>query len=195
MDSISPCLNSTLLNPLTSAFDLEKGQIIAALKGKLTDEERKRLELQLAILNGNTTEASKLTGEIAKAQGLSTELAAYLADLPSAKNPFTAWASYLDGIEAQARRIAGITLGAPVSNGGSAMIPTYNSTAIDAITSSYGSGAVTARADAAGVVNVYVGGSVISDMDLVDAVSNGLLNRSLSGSPSAIGRLKGSFAG
>jgi hypothetical protein len=75
------------------------------------------------------------------------------------------------------------------------MTPTYNSTAIDTITSSYGTGAITARADAAGVVNVYVGGSVISDMDLVDAVSNGLLNRSLSGSPSAIGRLKGSFAG
>jgi hypothetical protein len=51
------------------------------------------------------------------------------------------------------------------------------------------------RANAAGNVNVYVAGSVVSEADLVEAVSNGLLNRSLSGSPSAIGRLKGSFTG
>ncbi len=46
---------------------------------------------------------------------------------------------------------------------------------------------VSARAGAAGNVNVYVAGSVVSEADLVQAVSDGLLNRSLSGSPSAIG--------
>ena len=51
-------------------FDMDQIQIVAALKGKVTDEERKRLELQMAILTGNATEASKLAYEVAKAQGL-----------------------------------------------------------------------------------------------------------------------------
>jgi hypothetical protein len=98
----------TAIQKAGTLFDIQQAGIIAALKGKITDEERTRLELQLAILTGNTSEASKLAGQLAKAQGLSTELAAYLANLPSAKNPFTAWKNYLDMIEAQAARIAGI---------------------------------------------------------------------------------------
>jgi hypothetical protein len=172
-------------------FDMEQIQIVAALKGKVTDEERKRLELQLAILTGNVSEASKLAYEIAKSQGLTEQLAAYLADLPQAQNPFTSWASYLDAIEAQAKRIASLNF----NGGGSPVIPSYNGGAIDTMLGSYGSGATSVRADASGNVNVYVGGSVVSENDLVEAVANGLLNRSLSGSPSAIGRLKGSFQG
>ena len=184
----------TALQKAGTLFDVEQTQIIAALKGKITEDERKRLELQLAILTGNTSEASKLAGEIAKAQGLTSQLTAYLADLPKASNPFSAWASYLDSIEAQARRIATMSPAAPVSMSSNATVPTYNGAAIDAITQSYGTGATSVRADAAGNVNVYVGGSVVSENDLIDAISNGLLNRSLSGSPSAIARLRGSFA-
>jgi hypothetical protein len=181
----------TALQKAGTLFDLEKGQIIAALKGKLTDEERKRLELQLAILNGNTTEASKLTGEIAKAQGLSTELAAYLSNLPKASNPFSAWASYLDQIQIQAAKIAGMQPAAPVSMAGGNDSGVFSPLVQQIITSS----TLRAGASATGDINVYIGGSVVSEADLVEAVSNGLLNRSLSGSPSAIGRLKGSFAG
>lgn len=184
----------TALQKAGTLFDVEQTQIIAALKGKITEDERKRLELQLAILTGNTAEASKLAGEIAKAQGLTSQLTAYLADLPKASNPFSAWASYLDSIEAQARRIATMSPAASVSMSSNATVPTYNGAAIDAITQSYGTGATSVRADAAGNVNVYVGGSVVSENDLIDAISNGLLNRSLSGSPSAIARLRGSFA-
>jgi hypothetical protein len=79
-----------------SIFDLEQIGLIAALKGKLSDEDRKRVELQFALLTGNTAEATKLTAEIVKAQGLGKDLAGYLASLPDAKNPFTAWEAYLD---------------------------------------------------------------------------------------------------
>ena len=79
-------------------FDLEQIQVIAALKGQLSDEDRKRVELQLALLTGNTKEATKLATEIAKAQGLGKDLAAFLASLPNAKNPFEAWSAYLDEI-------------------------------------------------------------------------------------------------
>ena len=183
----------TALQKAGTLFDLQQTEIIAALKGKITEDERKRLELQLAILTGNTSEASKLAGEIAKAQGLTSQLTAYLSDLPKASNPFLAWASYLDSIEAQARRIATMSPSAPVSMSSNATVPTYNGAAIDAITQSYGTGATSVRADAAGNVNVYVGGNVVSENDLIEAISSGLLNRSLSGSPSAIARLRGSF--
>jgi hypothetical protein len=182
----------TALQKAGTLFDIQQIGIIAALKGQVTDEERKRLELQLAILTGNTTEASKLAGEIAKAQGLSKDLADYLANrLPNAKNPFGAWKDYLDMLEEQARRIASIQPGAPASV--AARVPTYNGAAIDTITSSYGIGGASAGVDKAGNVNVYVQGNVVSEADLVEAVRNGLLEGSLSGSASSIGRLKGSF--
>jgi hypothetical protein len=74
-----------------------------------------------------------------------------------------------------------------------ARVPTYNGAAIDTITSSYGVGGASAGVDKAGNVNVYVAGNVVSEADLVEAVRNGLLEGSLSGSASSIGRLKGSF--
>jgi hypothetical protein len=180
----------TALKKAGTLFDIEQIGIIAALQANVSAEDRKRLELQLAILTGNTSEASKLAGEIAKSQGLSVQLAAYLANLPDAKNPFTGWKSYLDMLEAQVRLIASIQPG-----GGTVMAPSYNGAAIDAITASYGSGAASAGVSKSGDVYISVAGSVVSESDLVDMVNNGLLNRSLSGSPSAIGRLKGSFAG
>jgi hypothetical protein len=88
-----------------SIFDLEQVQLIAALKGKLSDEDRKRVELQFALLVGNTTEATKLTYELAKAQGLGEKLAGYLASLPDAKNPFASWNAYLDMLAAKAKAI------------------------------------------------------------------------------------------
>jgi hypothetical protein len=88
-----------------SIFDLEQIQVIAALKGKLSDEDRKRVELQFALLTGNVSEAKKLTAEIAAAQGLSKDLAGYLASLPDAKNPFAAWGKYLDDLAKKASLI------------------------------------------------------------------------------------------
>lgn len=92
-----------------SIFDLEQIQLIAALKGKLSDEERKRIELQLALEQGNVAEATKLTYQLAVAQGLGVKIAQDLASLPAASNPFAAWKGYLDEVELQAKRIAAFT--------------------------------------------------------------------------------------
>jgi len=108
------------LKKSASLFDLEQIQVIAALKGKLSDEDRKRLELQLAIMTGNDALASKLTYEIAKAQGLGTDLAKFLADLPAAKNPFASWEAYLDMLAEKARQIASITVNAPLGTAAAA---------------------------------------------------------------------------
>jgi hypothetical protein len=180
----------TALQKAGTLFDQQQTQIIAALKGQVTDEERKRLELQLAILTGNTSEASKLASELAKSQGLTEGLRKFLADIPSAKNPFEAWKLYLDAIEAQARRIANVTPIAPVSIAGNNTSGTYSPAVQAMIAASTPSVGVTSGGDV--VVNIQ--GSVVSEADLVEAVRNGLLERSLSGSASSIGRLKGSFA-
>jgi hypothetical protein len=85
------------LKKAATIFDLEQVELIAALKGKLSDEDRKRVELQFALLVGNTSEAQKLTYELAKSSRLRREaIAGYLASLPDAKNPFASWEAYLD---------------------------------------------------------------------------------------------------
>lgn len=97
----------TMLKKAATVFDLEQIQLIAALKGKLSDEDRKRVELQFALLTGNTAEAQKLTYEIAKAQGLGEKLAGYLASLPDAKNPFASWEAYLDMLATKVKQVTG----------------------------------------------------------------------------------------
>jgi len=168
-------------------FDMDQIQLVAALKGQLSDEDRTRAELQLAILQGNTAEASKLTAEVAKAQGLTQKLVDYYAGLPAASNPFLGWIETLKQAAILAQQIANSNYGVTA--------PSYNGAAIDTILGGYGSmpSPAAAGVSATGDVNVYVAGSVVSEGDLVELVRDGLLNRSLSGSPSAIGRLKGSF--
>jgi len=103
---------------------MEQIQIIAALKGNISNEERKRLELQLALATGNVEEAKKLTYQLAIAQGLSVKLAQDLASLPAASNPFAAWKGYLDEIELQAKRIAAFGAGGgSTTSGGAGLIP------------------------------------------------------------------------
>jgi len=179
----------TALQKANGLFELDQIQIVAALKGKLSDEDRARAELQLAILQGNTAEASKLAAEVAKAQGLTANLVAYYSGLPSASNPFLGWIETLKQAAALAAQIAAGNYGVTT--------PTYNGAAIDTILGSYGSMPAPASAgvSASGDVYISVAGSVVSEGDLVELVRNGLLNGSLSGSASAIGRLKGSFAG
>jgi hypothetical protein len=169
-----------------SIFDLQQIGIMAALKGQISEEDRQRLNLQMAVLTGNTSEATKLAGEIAKSQGLTKDFVAYYSGIPNAKDPFVGWIETL--------KQAAILAAAVAAGNYNVRTPTYNGAEIAAITSTYGTGATSAGVDKAGNVNVYVQGNVVSESDLVEAVRNGLLEGSLSGSASSIGRLKGSFA-
>jgi len=107
-----------------SIFDLEQIQLIAALKGQLSDEDRKRVELQFALLTGNTKEAQLLTYEIARAQGLSEQIAKDLASLPQAANPFASWSAYLDELMTKARQVANVGSAVVISGGGGGGINT-----------------------------------------------------------------------
>lgn len=185
----------TALQKAGTLFDAEQTAIVAALKGKISEDERKRLELQLALLTGNTSEASKLAGEIGKAQGLSAGLIAYLKNLPDAKNPFAGWAAYLDAIEAQVKRIAlggttmGTTVGGTIAGGSMAGGPIPGSTQV--YPGDFGNGGAVGQEY---TVVVNVAGSVVSEGELVDVVRNGLINRSLSGAGSLVARGSGTFA-
>ena len=119
--------NALTLNKAATMFDMDKIQIIAALKGKISDDDRKRLELQLAIETENYDKASQLTYELAKSQGLTESLARTLASLPAAKNPFASWEAYLDSIAEKARKIANMPVdtGAGAGAGVTSAIPSF----------------------------------------------------------------------
>ena len=69
---------------------MEQIQLVAALKGKLSDEERKRVELQIALLNENDVIAAKLSKDILMAQDATGGLYQYFLKIgdTSIKNPF-----------------------------------------------------------------------------------------------------------
>lgn len=79
-------------------FDIDQIQILAALQGKLSDNEKLRLQLQMALLQGNATESDRLSNELAKSQLLTTGLAAAIANLPPALNPFKEFPNYINDL-------------------------------------------------------------------------------------------------
>ena len=171
-------------------FDLDQIQIIAALKGNISKDDRRRLELQLALATENVDEVQKLSKELAVSQGLGIDLAKFLADLPSAKNPFEAWKSFLDGIESQAARIAGMQF--QMANF-QYTVPTGNFT--------YGQGNPLntdvfvdprgATGDSTVIVNVA--GSVTTSQNLIDEIRGGLNVAALSGSSANVERRIGGW--
>lgn len=179
----------TALQKAGTLFDVEQTAIVAALKGKISEDERKRLELQLALITGNTTEASKLAGEIGKAQGLSKGLIDFLKDLPDANNPFKGWKTYLDAIEAQVMRIAiGSPSGVTIA-GGSMTGAIPGSTQI--FPGDFGDGGAAGAPIGAPVVNVQV---TLDGQELTNAITRTQTNNSLSGDRIAINRRTGTFA-
>ena len=171
-----------------SIFDLDQIQIIAALKGKVSDEDRKRLELQLALETGNVEQAQKLTYQLAISQGLTESLAKTLASLPAAKNPFASWAAYLDTIEAQAKRIAGMGGGAG-SMGGGYVEKNGMTFGVDPfVTERQKLGEIDRASMAPVIVNVTLDGQ-----ELTSKITTNQQNNSLSGITPTEQRLFGSF--
>jgi hypothetical protein len=171
-------------------FDLDQIQIIAALKGNISKDDRRRLELQLALATENVDEVQRLSKELAVSQGLGIDLAKFLADLPSAKNPFEAWKSFLDGIESQAARIAGMQF---QMGNFRYTVPTGNFT--------YGQGnplntdvfVQPTQTTTPTTVVVNVGGSVTTSQNLIDEIRGGLNVAALSGSSANVERRIGGW--
>ena len=185
----------TALKKAGTILDLEQTQIVAALKGQISADERKRLELQLALITGNTSEASKLAGELGKAQGLSQGLINYLKDLPDAKNPFAGWKSYLDAIEAQVAKIAMAgSAGSSGAAGGAVITSNAAGINVNDMTDYIPANPGQSGSSSGATVVINVAGSVVTENQLVDVVRNGLINSSLSGAGSLVARRTGTFA-
>ena len=95
----------------SALFDIEQIGLVAALKGQLTEEEQKRVKLQLALLMENESEAAKLSREIANAIDSTGALAKFLTTLPDAKNPFANWSNYVAAAAAVPMNGAGLDFG------------------------------------------------------------------------------------
>lgn len=83
------------LSKAKAIFDLQKIQIEAALKGKISDEDKIRLLLMKAIEDENISQIEKYTKLLDEAQKKTMELTATLAALNSTKvnDPFAGWTS------------------------------------------------------------------------------------------------------
>jgi hypothetical protein len=149
---------------LSKIFNLDYIQIYAALQGKLTDEERTRVRLQLALLDENVQAADYLSKKLAESQGQTSMLSQFLRTLPDAKNPFASWGDYLKSIELEAKRIGAMSFTA--GTGGTSAAFTA------------GGGLATAAAQAPKVeVTVQVGAE-----DVAAIITQQQTNQSLSGS-------------
>jgi hypothetical protein len=190
-----------LLKKAGTLFDVDQANLLAALKGNLSEEDRKRAELQLALLTGNIKEVQRLTYEIGTAQGLSKELAGYLASLPDAKNPFAAWEKYLDMIKIKAIEAANVAASVSVAasssvssgagksfyvGGEKITIPDTNVSNMPTPTTNTSGG---------GQATTYVGGTPIYIQIDGKTIATATQSQSLSGNPSSVSRLAGMFAG
>jgi len=201
-------------------FDMQQIELIAALKGKLSADERNRAELQLALLNENVTEADRLTKQVLMAQDATGNLYKYFLQTPDARNPFAYLDTWIADFQKKLNNLQFPDLSKPsvyngvgmdqalaaigVTAGYGANIPQTGTPSTNASTTlgngSYGlQSGVGNFVDSSSVtgagtnVKVYVQGNVVTEQDLVDAIQLGLQTNSLSGSPSAIGRIAGMF--
>ena len=111
--------NAAKLAKAQSIFDIDKIQIEAALKGKISADEKLRLELQRAILNEDFVLAEKLQKQLEASQRATAALQGQLNSLKPVANPFEAWIASLAEISASLSKILGI----PINTSSSIMNP------------------------------------------------------------------------
>jgi hypothetical protein len=89
------------INKAKAIFDIQKIQIEAALKGKISEEERIRLMLLKAIQEENIEDIEKYTKMLNEVQGKVEGLKTILEETYAmdAGNPFISWEIGLDGVQ------------------------------------------------------------------------------------------------
>jgi hypothetical protein len=198
-------------------FDMNAIELVAALKGKLSADERLRAQLQLDLLTGNDEEATKLSQQLAMAQDSTGKLAEYLRTLPDAKNPFQAWDQYIKDIQTKLNALVMPNFQAGTANNGTANIftapaPSQGNTSTQfpqtvlggiVLPSTNASSAASAMpSDGTVSYNQTTGLSynpnavqitVSATDELSRAIANSLQVNSLSGIPSSVQRLVSTF--
>jgi hypothetical protein len=177
-------------------FDIEKIQVVAALQGKITADEKLRLELQLALLTGNASEADRLSNELLISQARTTGLATFIANLPKALNPFADYPAYVTMALAELAKLAAAQKSLQVSPT-AAPIKTLEEARSEAVSSVARVNEIytdlmskimstTKNGSPTIVQNNYISGAT---QGLLDELNNGLINNSASGTTSSLNRL------
>jgi hypothetical protein len=111
--------NKAILAKADSMFNMEKIQIEAALKGKISAEEKLRLELQRAILNEDFVLADKLQKQLEASQKATAALQTQINAIKPATDPFAEWIKSLAEISKSLSAI----LGMPINTSSSILNP------------------------------------------------------------------------
>jgi hypothetical protein len=197
-----------------TVFDLAQIQIIAALKGKITEDDKIRLQAQAAILNGNDVLASALTKQVLMAQDESGKLYQYFLSIGDAKikNPFAFLDDWIIQFQNKLNNIKfpvaptsgavvgftpeyilpqGPKVGDPNFIGPVPIIPPTNVTTLPITTAQgYAGAGSTAMAERQQYIEIKVTG----EGDLTNAIAKSLQNQSLSsGNAAYINRRTGGF--
>lgn len=80
-----------MLEKAARTLEIQRINITAGLKGKISETDKLSLQLQLALLNENETEAEKLSKQLDAAIKRQKELEAALLATPKAPNPYEDW--------------------------------------------------------------------------------------------------------
>lgn len=190
--------DSIKLKKAGSLFDVEQAGILIALQGKITANEKLRLELQLALLEGNTKEADRLSNQLLLSQAQTTGLATFIANLPKALNPFADYPQYVLAALAEIAKMQS-GLNALSVTPSAAPMKTLEQARVEAV---QGVATVTgiyenlmAKINATNKVSdsptviINNAGSVVSANDLLTQISDGLVNASASGTQTRLNRL------
>ena len=200
------------INKAKAIFDLQKIQIEAALKGKISEEERIRLLLLRAIAEENIEDIEKYTKMLNLVQGKVEQLQETLAEVYAmdAGNPFIEWEIGLDGVQralieindqsieltstiAQNSLAMGLLGGASFAQALSGAryaaqgAAAYGASAtISGLPTIKGSTTTTTTAPTT-VVNVNIEGTVTSQQDLQKAIQDAISNAGISGNQTVTG--------
>jgi hypothetical protein len=185
-----------LLDQAGSVLDLSQIQIYAALQNKVTDDQKLRLSLQLAIIQENATEAAKLATELVKSQLGTTNLAAAIAKLPPALYPFKGWSTDIDNLIKQILLMMKLlqdvgVKGIPNPQTALAGYRDYRAGERDSqptVMSSYTDTLPVNSISSASTTNIYINGATQA---LLDELRNGLIKDSASGSFASINSAAG----
>jgi hypothetical protein len=179
-------------------FDIEKIQVVAALQGRITADEKLRLELQLALLTGNASEADRLSNELLISQARTTGLATFIANLPKALNPFADYPFYvqqaLDELAKLANAQRMIKVQPPtfadytsqMYGGHPSSIAPKASSQTPPTFADYSRQMFGGHPTSGSIINNYTINGATTD--LLNELQNGLLNNSASGTQSSINR-------
>jgi hypothetical protein len=202
-----------LLRELGGVFDLDQVQIYAALQNKITDDEKLRLSLQLALIQENVTVAQKLATQLVMSQLQTTNLAQAIAKLPPALYPFQGWSDDIDNLIAQLLLMmdiltkmpktplgatmgtgaygnvdaAGRYIGTPFGQAGSNVSTFIGSQGGYDMGANY-VGTPFGQAQPSSTTNIYVNGAT---QQLLNELRNGLIDSSASGSFASINSAAG----